>query len=319
MRKIQNFLSITFILLNFSLSAQNVGEFELENANNALIDGNYQIWYDESLKAADKGNAEGMLNVAYAIDPYYAERFPYPTIKDAVKAFEYYKKSGDAGNVEGAYATGDLYRLGEGTPKDKDQAIVYYKKAYELGHPEAANTIYQMVGIDLYLSYLKDCVARKNFDAAKELSIIYITGEIVDANIAEAMKYLELGDKGNHGGCQYVLGYLYRNGFKKAPDGVVSLSNENADVAKAVYYFELAAKNGSTEALNNLGEMYMSGMEIGEDFEKSFSNFEKSCGLNSGYGCYMCGMMISSGYVVRDEEAVEYFVTKAIDLGYQPE
>jgi TPR repeat protein len=319
MGKFQNVLLLIMTIINFSLFAQTSGEVELENALIAYNNGNYQTWYDESLKAANKGNAEGMLNVAYAIDPYYAERFPFPLNKDSAKAFEYYKKSGDAGSVEGAYTTGDLYRLGEGTAVNEDQAIVYYKKAYELGHPEAANTIYQMVGTENYLSYLKDCVARKNFDAAKELSIIYISGEIVDANIAEAMKYLELGDKGNHGGCQYVLGYLYRNGFKKAPDGVVSLSNENADVAKAVYYFELAAENGSTEALNNLGEMYMSGMEISEDFEKSFSNFEKSCELDSGYGCYMCGMMISSGYVVRDEEDIEFFVTKAIDLGYQPE
>jgi TPR repeat protein len=159
----------------------------------------------------------------------------------------------------------------------------------------------------------------KIFDAAKELAIEYITGELVDANIAEAMRYLELGDKGNHGGCQYVLGYLYRNGFKKAPDGVVSLSSESADVEKAVYYFNIAANNGSTEALNNLGEMYMGGTEISEDFEKSFINFEKSCKLNSGYGCYMCGMMISTGYVSRDQEDVEFYVNKALDLGYTPE
>jgi TPR repeat protein len=308
-----------FNILSLSVFSQMPGQTELENAIDAYNNENYQTWYDESLKAANKGNAEGMLNVAYAIDPYYADRFPFPLNKDAAKALEYYKKSGDAGNVEGAYTTGELYRLGEGTTKNEEQAIVYYKKAYELGHPEAANTIYQMVGKDKYLLYLSDCVARKNYEAAKELAIIYISGEMVDANIAEAMKYLELGDKGNHGGCQYVLGYLYRNGFKKAPDGVVSLSNENADVEKAVYYFNIAANNGSTEALNNLGEMYMSGMEISEDFEKSFINFEKSCELNSGYGCYMCGMMISTGYVSRNQEDVEFYVNKALDLGYTPE
>jgi TPR repeat protein len=308
-----------FNILSLSVFSQMPGQTELENAIDAYNNENYQTWYDESLKAANKGNAEGMLNVAYAIDPYYADRFPFPLNKDAVKAFEYYKKSGDAGSAEGAYTTGDLCVTGEGTAVNKDQAIVYFKKAFELGHPDAANTLSQMIGSDIYLAYLKDCVGRKIFDAAKELAIEYITGELVDANIAEAMRYLELGDKGNHGGCQYVLGYLYRNGFKKAPDGVVSLSSESADVEKAVYYFNIAANNGSTEALNNLGEMYMGGTEISEDFEKSFINFEKSCKLNSGYGCYMCGMMISTGYVSRDQEDVEFYVNKALDLGYTPE
>ncbi len=295
------------------------GQTELENAIIAFDNENYQTWYEESLKAANKGNAEGMLNMAYAFDPYYADRFPFPLNKDAVKAFEYYKKSGDAGNVEGAYASGELYRLGEGTSKNEEHALAYYKKAYELGHPNAANTIYQMIGTEGYLTYLKDCVGKKNYDAAKELAIIYISGKIVEADLAEAMKYLNLGDEGNHGGCQYVLGYLYRNGFKKAPDGVVSISSEHADIEKALYYFEKAVIHGSSEALNNLGEMCMNGTEINEDLEKSFSYFEKSCELNSGYACYMCGMMISTGYIARDEENIEYYVTKAIDLGYQPE
>jgi TPR repeat protein len=286
----------------------------------AWENGDYKLWYQNNLDAAQKGHPEALLNVAFALDPYFSKRFPFPVEKDAVKAFEFYKKSADAGSREGAYMTGDLYRLGEGTTKNVPEAINYFKKAYELGHPKAANTLYQLMGnADDYIGFLQECIGRKNYAAAEELAIIYISGEIVQADISKAMKCLEAGEKANHGGCLYVMGYLYRNGFKKSPDGIVTLNNEDADIEKAVYYYNLAGKNGSTNALNNLGEMYLQGMEVKQDFELSFSNFEKSCNLENGYACYMCGMMIAVPYVTRDASLGEEFSQKAIKLGYQPE
>jgi uncharacterized protein len=313
-------ISFLFLLISFSVFSQIPGEAEFQKAQAAFNDRDYQVWFDESLKAAEKGHPEGLLYVAYAYDPFYAKNYPVPAQKDDKKAFEYYKKSGDKGSGYGAFTTGELYRLGEGTTKDDKMALDYYKKAYELGYTEAGPTIYQMLGANAsnYIAYLESCVQKKLFHAAEDLGFIYIKDEIITSDIPTAMKWLEIGDKNNHAGCIYIIAYLYRNGFKKGTDGKVTLNDKDANIPKAIEFYTKAANLGNVPSMNNLAEMYLQGLETKQDSAKAFEWFEKACNVNNGYACYMCSMMIVNQYITKPQEDAAKFSERALKLGYMP-
>jgi hypothetical protein len=314
------YVLILCLLVTSGVFAQKPGEAEYNKAMAALGERNFQVWYEESLKAAEKGHAKGCYNVATALDPIFAEKVPFPAEKDAVKAFQYYKKAGDLGDAQAAYETGELYRFGEGTEKDNAKALTYYKKAYELGHTKANVTVYLMLNKDTtaYTAYLADCVNRKYFEAARDLAIIYISGDIVKTNMGTAMKWLEIGEKNNHAGCIYVIGYLYRNGFKKVKEGTITLNQSDADIPKAVEYYKKAAALGNTESMNNLAEMNMLGMEIKQDMPQAFDWFNKSCEAGDGYGCHMCSVMIVNQNVDKPMEEAAVYSRKSLNLGYVP-
>lgn len=312
--------SILALLLCWTISAQSPGETEFQKAETAMSQNNLQIWFAESQKAADKGHSGGMYYLALAYDPMYAEKIPIPKEKSDKRAFEYYKKASDAGHADAAYATGELYRFGEGTTKDDNMALVYYKKAFELGHPQGGSTVYQMLGQNAkaYLTYLEDCVKRGNFGAANELGIIYFRGDIVTSNVQEAKKWLEIGEKNNHAESTYTLGYLYRNGFKVAEGNKITLNNPDADIPKAIQYFEKAANLGSVTATYVLGDIYFQGLETKADAQKSFAWFDKACNMGNGYSCYMCSLLISQRNVDKPMEEGGTYLTKSLKLGYEP-
>jgi TPR repeat protein len=315
----KSILSVLFVCTILTTNAQKKSVISLVKAESAYSSGNHELWYNECVISANSGNDTALLYLAWAFDPYYAEKFPFPKEKDAVKSFDYYKKSANAGNSEGSFMTAELYRLGEGVEKNLNEAIVYYKKAFSLNHPSAGEILYKVLGTENYIAFLKECVSNKNYNAAQELATIYINGSIVAANIDEAMKWLEIGEKNNHGGCLYVLGYLHRNGFKKGVDGKVTLNEDKSDINKAIYYYTLAGKYGSTDALNNLGEIYMGGIEVSQDYPKSFENFKTSCFLNNGYACHMCSVLLTGSLVKSDSTSAQQYANMALELGYQPE
>lgn len=315
----KNLLSLILLLIVSAAFAQKPGQAEFDRARAAFDAKDFQKWYEESMKGAALGHPDALFYLGMGYDSYYAQNFPIPTPKNDVKALDYYKKAGSAGQSEGAFTAGELLRLGEVVPKNEADALTWYKKAFELGHPNAASVVYNMLGgANPYVAYLKDCINRGNYDVARELGTIYIQGEIVSANVGEAMKWLEVGEKNNNAGCIYVIGYLYRNGFKRSTDGMVTLNNKDANIPKAVEYYTRAAGLGNAESMNNLGEMYMQGLEIKQDYGLAFTWFDKSCQFNDGYGCYMCSVLINNKNVARSMDEAGRYSRKALDLGYTP-
>lgn len=311
--------SVLTLAVCCSVRAQKPGETEYKKADTALKEKDFQAWFDESQKAAEKGHEGGLFFLGLAYDPEYSGQITVPKDKNAEKAFGYYKKSGDAGSYLGAYTTAMMYRDGNGIKQNRENAAEYFKKAYELGHSGALSSLYSVLSdTDKFTAYLKDCISRKNYDAARELAVIYIQGNIVTADVGEAVKWLEIGEKNNHAGCIYVLGYLYRNGFKKAADGKVVVNDKDADKSKAIEYYTKAGNLGNIESMNNLGEMYIQGLETAQDMKKAFYWFGKACDAEDGYSCYMCSFMISQEYVDKPMEESGKYLKKSMELGYDP-
>ncbi len=315
------FILFTLFTTNNIVFSQKPGDAEIQKAKDNFSKGDFAGWLAESEKAAKLGHMDGYAFIALAYDPVFAATITYPETKDATKALVNYKKSADLGHVSSAYTAGEMIRLGEGTTASMEGSLVYYKRAYELGHPKAGSTIYLVMdkNFEKYKAFLAECVGKKNYNAARELSTIYILGEIAPTDITEAKKWLEIGVNNKHGGCTYVMGYLYRNGMKAAAsDGKVTLNNKEADIPKAIEYFKKGAEYGSIESIRALGEMYMMGLETTQDYAASFKYYDMGCNLNDGFSCFQCSALIVNEYVKMDMSKGAEYSTKALNLGYTP-
>lgn len=65
----------------------------------------------------------------------------YQMCIDWKKAFDYYLKSAEQGDLDALFAVGECYRHGHGTETDKGKAMLYLKKAAEKGHKSALNVL----------------------------------------------------------------------------------------------------------------------------------------------------------------------------------
>ncbi|MEO1205997.1 MAG: tetratricopeptide repeat protein [Pseudomonadota bacterium] len=87
--------------------------------------------YDEAFERwqalADKGNAQGILNLA---NMYQAGK---GVPKDLAKALAWYKKGGDQGDPQCLFNVAEAYERGLGTAADAEKAAVYLRRAAEAG------------------------------------------------------------------------------------------------------------------------------------------------------------------------------------------
>lgn len=308
---------ILLLFLPIFIAAQ-TGQESHAKAKAAFQKGDYDTWFAESQKAAKHKIPESLYYMGLAYDPVYAKSIKNPADKSATKALGFYKQASELGYASASYTAAEMIRLGDGVEANKEESIMYYKKAYIQNHPKAANAVSQLIGGANYVKWLESLVQGGNYDAARELGTLYITGTFVEKNPDSAMKWLKTGAKNNHAGCTYVLGYMYRNGFKEVENGKVELFNEDKDIPKAVECYKKAANLGSWEACNNLGEMNMQGLEIKGNMAESYKWFKKSCELNNGYGCHMCSVLIVNKHVTGTNEEAQSFASKALQLGYKP-
>jgi TPR repeat protein len=84
--------------------------------------------------------------------------------------------------------------------------------------------------------------------AQRSLGIMYLKGEGVPQDDAEAVKWYRLAAKQGHADAQYNLGVKYGSG-----EGVLQ------DDAEAAKWYRLAAEQGHAQAQNILGQLYRKG------------------------------------------------------------
>ena len=81
-----------------------------------------------------------MCNVGYCYEK------AYGTDKDDAKAFEWYTKSAEAGNVTAMRNVGISYENGTGVDIDKEKALEWYQKALDAGNKDAQDDIARLKG-----------------------------------------------------------------------------------------------------------------------------------------------------------------------------
>ncbi|RIB23956.1 kinase-like domain-containing protein [Gigaspora rosea] len=157
--------------------------------------------------------------------------------RDVHKAFNYYQKSANMGNVNGILKLGTLYRCGIGVKKDENKAFIHYQKAAEMG--SALGTYFIGLCYKLGIGVEKD----------EHKAFIY---------------YKKSADMGYADGITMV-GQCYQNGI-----GV------KEDKHTAFIYFQKAAVMGNSCGIHNIGHCYEYGIGVEKDEHKAFICYQNA-------------------------------------------
>ena len=105
--------------------------------------------FDYFIKADELGHPKAAYQLGYIYtDPFkitrkkvlgnsIGEPIQNPVKQDWKKAYEYYRKSAEAGFVLAQFAVGECLEKGKGVKKNKEEALIWYQKAAEQGHMPA--------------------------------------------------------------------------------------------------------------------------------------------------------------------------------------
>lgn len=165
--------------------------------------------------------------------------------KDDVKAFDYYMKSAEMRNPDGAYYLGWCYLQGTGCEKNEEQGIETWKKAMEYGSADAANNLYCYYhggaenlpagprDNDLAKEYLIKAAKMGDEYACLNLGRQYFFGnDLFEQNTSLAFFYIKkAADAGLVDACG-ALAYLYREGIGCDKDPDKAREYENKTKAK---------------------------------------------------------------------------------------
>ena len=180
--------------------------------------------YDYYKMAAEKGDVTAIATVGQCL--MYGEGVK----KDSKEAFEWNLKAAEQGNEMGMRNVAVSYDLGTGVKRDAKQAIDWYKKLLS----KMENDRFAMYRIAL-------CLSNPDRDHVYKPST---------EDYAEARRYAEMALEKGEENANYVLGYLYMNGYG------VSGVNYN----KAMSYFMNAANHGNNKAKEKMQLFTKNGM-----------------------------------------------------------
>lgn len=230
-----------------------------------------------------------------------------------LKAYNFFQKATEQGNVKAIFKLGELYFHGKGVNVDHEMAFYYFLKASELNLPEAQFELSKCYengdGVEknyaMGIKWLK-CSAEGNFvDAQEILAIHYDDGLYIDEDKKEALKWYMRAAENGSAFSQYIVGLKYQMG-----DGIYK------DEKQAVQWYIKSAEQGCIEAQNKLGIYYFTGEEVEKDLSIAFSYFKKAAEKGNAESEFYMGTFYFKGlYVNQDKmKAIEWY-QKAADHG----
>lgn len=183
---------------------------------------------------------------------------------DEDKAFEYYKKAADAGNIEAIVKMADFY-YSKGSEAEQKQAIKYYFDAANAGNKKAMLKIAE--------NYLSGDKIEENREEAKNwFEKVYNTDKDYNAElylyqidkINNYLSDLEGNNNEKRSAAKYYLADAYENGvFIKR------------DTIKSEQYLNDLVAEENQKAIIKLGEIYAIGKERVQNWEKAIQYLDK--------------------------------------------
>ena len=161
---------------------------------------NYETAISYYEKAAEKENAEALLNLGHIYE--YGEGVE----KDYEKAVLYYDKSANAGNITAMYNIGCMYYEGIGVARDYEKALSYFDMATFEGDPIVNNMAAYMyengqgadVDYGMALIYYEDSSELGNSDGMYNAGRIYYEGLGTEKDVDKAKEYLQEAAEAGH-------------------------------------------------------------------------------------------------------------------------
>ena len=258
-------------------------------------------WYE---RAAAQGHAKAQNNLGVM----YHEGEGVQ--QDYAQARRWFEKAAAKDNADAQYWMGYIYAQGHGVKQDYAQARRWWEKAAAQGSAEAqtALDIMDMMnavvqedalteedarqlakqaakGDGRALKALEQTAAQGDADAQIQLGVLYLIGQGVRQDYAQARKWLEKAAAQGHALAQTSLGVLYYYG-----QGV------RQDYAQARRWWEKAAAQGDAMAQFFLGEIYANGEGVQQDKWVAKEWFEKACDTGDQDGCDKYQELEDEGY-----------------------
>lgn len=137
--------------------------------------------------------------------------------------------------------------------------------------------------------------AEGNPNAQNALGVMYLNGQGVTKDDAEAVRWFRLAAEQGHPRAQTNLGSSYANGR-----GVLR------DDAQAFEWFRLAADQGNASAQNNLGNMYGNGRGVVKDEGQAAMWYQRSAAQGNPFGQANLGNVYSSGRGATKDPTLSY-------------
>src|ERR1700676_3908368 len=155
---------------------------------------------------------------------------------------------------------------------------------------------------------LKEIAYAGNVNAQVQLGVIYLTGDGVAKDDAEAVKWLrKAAEQDNPLGERY-LAEMYFKG-RGVP----------ADIVEAAKWLRMAAEQGDAESEHNLAVLYTQGEGVPRNLKEAANWMRKAAEQNLAAGEQGLGVLYENGDGVREDpiEAAMWY-RKAVDQNYVP-
>jgi TPR repeat protein len=155
---------------------------------------------------------------------------------------------------------------------------------------------------------LKEIAYAGNVNAQVQLGVIYLTGDGVARDDAEALKWLRKAADQDNALAERYLAEMYFKG-RGVP----------ADVAEAARWLRLAAEQGDAESEHNLAVLYTQGLGVPRNMKEAASWMRKSAEQNLAAGEQGLGTFYENGDGMPPDpfEAASWY-RKAVDQNYVP-
>jgi FOG: TPR repeat, SEL1 subfamily len=152
------------------------------------------------------------------------------------------------------------------------------------------------------LADISNAAKQGDADAQNNLGLMYIKGNGVPQDYAEAAKWFRKAAEQGFARAQYNLGIIYQTG-----NGVPQ------DYAEAIKWYLNAAEQGYADAQNNLGLMYQNGEGVMQDYAKTIKWWLKAAEQGHAYAQYNLGLIYSSG--LQDYAEAARWLLKSAEQG----
>ena len=145
---------------------------------------------------------------------------------------------------------------------------------------------------------LRAAAEKGDADSQFRLGVMYLDGDGIAADNAEAVKWLRKAAKAGH-----VEGMWRRGGLYLSGSGV------DRDEREAERWFCKSAEAGPADAKNQLAGMYERGNGVGQDFAEAVKWYRQAAEAGSARAMSGLGLMYAQGYGVEksDKEAAAWY------------
>ncbi|MDP2571174.1 hypothetical protein Q8W40_03190 [Vibrio penaeicida] len=264
---------------------------------------------------------------------------------DSIKYFEINLEKAKQGDVIAAEEVGHEYFLDYAIAKDDSKAMYWYEKSFAGGNVSAGFRLanfylhqsrqYQNPGrgieiltelAELPISSGINVFPEQQFEARRELAILYLKGEVVEKNLSLSWNFFERA-YGTQNFDSYELGYMYFHGL--GVDKNIAESKKHFSRNQSFEAILSLEEQLHPEALFYLGLMKYEGLETSKNFPMAYSLFQLSLeGLDNNYDLtedlnsefrshmhYLLGYMSETGIgTEKDTELAKYYYENSLEV-----